>query len=126
MVATEWSADEIKRRREAKQLEARQRVRERYRSGLVADEYAQLFPAKPKALRKIARAFRKLSGSEGKGKNRPFTVDEWSLPSSRVCPDGRYSGTCPCSRATAWLKCIAGGTAVLALCPTRTACFSAL
>jgi response regulator of citrate/malate metabolism len=39
-----------------------------------AAEYAQLFPAKPKALRKIAFALRKLGAG-----NQPFTMNEWEL-----------------------------------------------
>jgi hypothetical protein len=41
---------------------------------LTADEYADLFPATPRALRKMARAIRKL-GVDGK----PFTMNQWEL-----------------------------------------------
>ena len=41
---------------------------------LSAQEYAGLFPANPKALRKIAYGLRKLGAG-----NQPFTIDEWEL-----------------------------------------------
>jgi hypothetical protein len=46
----------------------------RYWRQLGVDEYAALYPANPKALRKIARMLRKL----GKG-SEPFTMAEWKM-----------------------------------------------
>lgn len=42
---------------------------------LTADQYAEFFPAKPRSIRKIARAIRKL-GAINHG---PFTINEWEL-----------------------------------------------
>jgi hypothetical protein len=41
---------------------------------LTADEYAARFPARPPALRKMARALKKLGADE-----RPFTMNQWEL-----------------------------------------------
>ena len=41
---------------------------------LTADEYAAMFPARPPALRKIARALKKLGADE-----KPFTMNQWQL-----------------------------------------------
>jgi hypothetical protein len=41
---------------------------------LTADQYAALFPAKPPALRKIARALKILGADE-----KPFTMNQWEL-----------------------------------------------
>lgn len=79
MESSEWSAEDIKRNRERKQSEVRERVRKRWLSSVAASEFAEMFPARPKALRKIAFGLRQLSGSEGRGKLRPFTMDEWEL-----------------------------------------------
>ena len=43
-------------------------------SRITKDEYAELFPAKPPALRKMARALRVLGASE-----EPFTMAQWKL-----------------------------------------------
>lgn len=59
---------------------------------LTADKYAELFPARPKAIRKIARGLRLASVRESynparkeyeNGHMRPFTMDLWEL--ARLC-----------------------------------------
>lgn len=56
----------------------------KYWRQLSVEEYAALFPAKPKALRKIAYGLRKLGaqGVDGEGDgsgHEVFTIDEWEL-----------------------------------------------
>lgn len=51
---------------------------------LTAKEYSELFPAKPKAIRRIAYGLRKASVMEARdGQMRPFTIAEWEL--ARIC-----------------------------------------